>query len=87
MQVKYIYAEKVFISFNFTALQTIANKLRLYRCRPRVRGGAAGSACPEQEGGSAPGGRAVGAGLLGDSGEGGDGQINSLKNQFALPTD
>lgn len=44
MQVKYIYAEKVLVSLNFTASQTVANKMHLYRCRAHSEGPAGGLA-------------------------------------------
>lgn len=70
--------------------------LQLYKLQQRKRvctdadrtsGRSRCAASPEQKGDHAPGERAMSSVLLGDSGEGGDGDINSLKNQFALPTD
>lgn len=45
MQVKYIYAEKVLISLNFTASQTVANQMHLYR--RWAHSGAAPAGLPE----------------------------------------
>lgn len=53
---------------------------------PTAHSEGAAAAAPEQRGDHARA-SATSSVLLGDAGEGGDGDINSLKNQFALPTD